>query len=86
MALTPVLHHLPPGRLCQLVWSLGQLGVRPTGQLVRSLLRGSSRCMSFLQGQDLCQLLQGLVLLGLQPHTLWLDACCARVLQVSHLA
>jgi hypothetical protein len=39
--------------------------------------------MSFLQGQDLCQLLQGLVLLKLQPHILWLDACCARVLQVS---
>lgn len=82
MAITPILHHLPPGRLCQLVWSLGQLGVQPNGQLVVTLLRCSSRCMSFLQGQDLCQLLQGLVQLQLQPHMLWVDACCARVLQV----
>ena len=84
VALTPIIHHLAPGRLCQLVWSLGQLGVRPNGQLVKSVFRGSSRCMSFLQGQDLCQLLQGLVLLKLKPHILWLDACCARVLQVKH--
>jgi hypothetical protein len=82
VAVTPVVHHLLPGRVCQLVWSLGQLGAKPNGQLVKTALRCSGRCMSFLQGQDLCQLLQGLVLLQLQPHLLWLDACCARVLQV----
>jgi hypothetical protein len=49
---------------------------------MKTLLRGSGRSMSFLQGQDLCQLLQGMLKLEVQPHALWLDACCARVLQV----
>lgn len=80
--MTPVVHHLPPGRVCQLVWSLGQLGFKPNGQLIRTALRCSGRCMSLLEGRDLCQLLQGLVELQLQPHLLWLDACCAHVLQV----
>lgn len=82
VAVTPVAHHLPPGSLCQLAWALGQLGFWPNSQLMRTLLRCSGRGMSFLQGQDLCQLLQGLVKLQVQPPPLWLDACCARVLQV----
>lgn len=82
VAVTPVAHHLPPGSLCQLLWSLGQLGFRPNSQLMKTLLRCSSRSMSFLQGQDLCQLLQGMLKLQVQPHALWLDACCARVLQL----
>lgn len=82
VALTPIMHHLAPGRMCQLVWSVGQLGLRPHGQFIKQVLRSSSRGMSFLGGQDLCQLLQGFVQLDLQLPSLWLDGCCARVLQV----
>jgi hypothetical protein len=39
--------------------------------------------MPILSGQDLSQLLHGLVQLQLFPAQAWLDACCARVLQVS---
>lgn len=80
--MAPVAHQLVPARLCQLMWSLGQLGVKPQPQLLRQILHSSGRGMGVLQGQDLCQLLHGLVQLRVQLPQPWLDLCCARVLQV----
>jgi len=82
VAITPVVRQLAPGRVCQLVWALGQLGLKLQRQLLQQVLRISFSSMSFLHGQDLCQILQGLVQLQVQLPEVWLDMCCARVLQV----
>jgi hypothetical protein len=42
--------------------------------------------MPILTGQDLTQLLHGLVQLQLFPAQAWMDGCCARVLQVRQVA
>jgi hypothetical protein len=81
-AVTPLVGHLGARHLAQLSWALGRLQASTTIKLRRRVRQHSLALLPAANGQDVAQLLHGLVQLQVPLTGAWLQACYSHVQQL----